>query len=208
MRANVDSDHRLRITSIGIAVVGQHIAGGVGTGRAVADATSFDRIAAVIGWYGRVIRTMDRDGDGRGRRCSCSIDHRVSEGFCQGIGRESQRLDRGVVVVDVVDVGTIALKDERTVAAGNGAPRCRWSATEIVADHLLHRLGFAVGNRIDIGVVGKHIAGRVDSGRSIGDSTRFGRIDRIVDSDRVVVLTLNRQGDLRGAGGTAASVMV
>ena len=107
---------RWSVGAIDIGVVVQNIPGGVGTTRAVADATGFRCRGTVVAGDGGIVSAGDRDGeDGRVGEAA-GIAHRVVERLDQLVAR-IHAIHLGIGVVERVGVGPVGTDAEAAVGA-------------------------------------------------------------------------------------------
>ena len=152
----------------------------------------------------RVGGPVDADDNRLGAGQPCCVFDGVGEGVGQRCAGGQQRFDGGVALVDGVAVAAVGADLERTVGTGHtggvgsGVGRCHRGrsaagARKDGAD------GFGVG-LINVGVVGQHVAGGVDTRGAVGAAARLGCAGHIGHGHGRVVGALHRDDQVGGLG--------
>ena len=136
----------------------------------------------------RVVGALDGDGQLREIAGPVRIDHGVGEQLSERVAAGAQGLNGSVSLL--TSTGSCRRRSasgcrscrparRRSCRRRRSLPRRRYGWPR--------RPGFAIGNRVDIGVVGQHVAGRVGPGDSIVEAASFDRGGGVIHPDRVVV---------------------
>ncbi|MNO55554.1 hypothetical protein D3C76_460460 [compost metagenome] len=206
-----DPDHAQGFAeAIHIAVVGEHVAGGVGAEDGIEDAAGFDGEIAVVDRHGRVVGALDGDIQGGPVLAAIGVDHGVAEGIGQAVA-DAQLLHLGHAVVQAVEITAIGIERQPAIGAtqfhaqgagstsacfGTGAQRGDGTGFAVI-------VGRQVGGdfaAVHIVVVVQHIADRVEAGHVVVQPAGFDGRFSVVGRHRVVVLATDQHDDLGAVG--------
>ena len=103
-----------RVVAIDVAVVGEHIAAGVGARRTVVSAASFKGCAGVVACDRGIIRPIDGDAQHADVGEAAKVSDRVVELFLQAVAG-AEGVDEWIAVVNDVGVGAVGVDGEGAV---------------------------------------------------------------------------------------------
>ncbi len=156
------------VGAVRVGVVAQHAAGGEHRQGGV-----LARGGDIGDGHRRVVGAGDGDGQRRSADTAVGIGDLVAEHLAQRCTAGAQRIDSGIVVVQVVAVAAIGTQRQRAIAAADHRPvgtsgatghcRGRW---RIAGNHLDHRVAAGIGT-LDIGNIAAGARGK-DIAREIG----------------------------------------
>ena len=136
---------------------------------------------------------MNRDGDLCRAGQATGIAHRIRKDIRQRVARGAKGLNCRVGVVDCIRISTGRRDVDRTVGTRHCGSHIGGSRTHNTGSDTAHGLGIT---RIDIGIIGQHVTGRVCTGGTIGRSTCFDSGGCIHHCGWCIVGTLNGDRDL------------
>ena len=171
---------------VNVAIVADHVAGGICTGCAVEGSPRFDGHAAVVGGHGSVIDALDRD-----RQDADVAEGAIGDGVVERLteaGARIKGIHKGVTVVDAVGEAAVGIDDELPVAAQQWRSK-RASAARSLAGSRSdagHRSleGQRVIGGIGVGVVAQQVAAGVGAGNAVEAATGFNCGARVVHRHR------------------------
>ena len=193
-------DGGLLTVAIRIRVVEEDVASGVCTRNIVADTTRFDGGCYIGDGGGRIVGTLNGDGEAGLAACACSIHHGVVERIGQGIARQTQGLHRREVVVDHVAVAAVAVEGQPAISASElatNSARCA-AASSGAGPYFADGFAFSQVGRVGIGIVGEDVAAGIAARGGVVDAPRLDGCASIIDCHRCVIATLD--GDSQGGG--------
>ncbi|MNI06029.1 hypothetical protein D3C73_589970 [compost metagenome] len=158
------------VAGVGVAVVGEHVAGGIAAEGGVAESPGLDGGARVIHRHRGIITAVDGDHQGGDVVEVAQIRDPVAEGLGEGVPLP-QGLDGGIAVVHQVAIaavgpqgqGAVEPDNDGAIGAGAAAGNIGYLAEVGVRSQGDLADPLAV-SRIDVGVVGEHIADGVRAG--------------------------------------------
>ena len=142
---------------------------------------------------------MDGHCDLRCAGRSSGIRHCVSEDISDRLSAGSKCLYRNVGVINSVRVRTIGCDCYRAKTTCDGRGNITAGTRLSTCEDSNDRLSLAITNRINVGIIGQHIACWICTGCSIADSTSFDSSCCIENGGGSIVSSLNGHRDLRSA---------
>ena len=193
--------------AVGARRVGQCVADGIDrrAGDDASDHLAGLRLTEVVDGDRRVVGAGDVDRELGDVVVAQGVAHQVAEVFADDLAG-TQALHGSIALAEGIGVRAVGSDAQVAVGAGDRrAAACRNggedAASRLLADpDPVDGAAFAVG--VDVGVAGRwirqHVAGRRRTAAAVRHSARLGGRPDVIDADRVVVGTLDGDGQRRG----------
>ena len=169
-----DAIQRWRVVGIDVGVVGEDVAAGVDSRRAIGGAASLQSGAHIIDGDGGIIPSQNRDRqDGAIGKAAWVIEQGVIERVAEGIARV-EALHRGVGVINHIGIRAVGTQSERAVEPLEGRAQGAGGARSLLvprADghHGALRRGLQVVavSVVNVAIVADHVAGGAAAGGGV-----------------------------------------
>ncbi|MNK84069.1 hypothetical protein D3C87_1039080 [compost metagenome] len=162
------------------------------------------RRGGVIAGHRVVVGALNHDAQLRDIIQPAGIGDPVAEELDQLLPG-TQALHRDVVVINHVGISAVGIDGQGAVepgynsGAGNRGERCGAGLRH--GANAGDGLGFAIGNTVDVGVVGQHVAGGVAARCAVGDAASLNGNTVVIHALGGVVGALDRHRQGSGGGG-------
>ena len=164
---------------IHVCVIEKHVANGAASTGAIARTALLDGRAGVVHRDRGIVGTMDGDRELANVGEATLIAHRVIERFAQRVAR-TEGIDDGVGVVHHIGVGSVGVDGEGAVGTGEqeaagpiGTSSRARTFNGTGADGRNGAIGGGGVTKVDVRVIGEHIAAADAAGRAVRHAARL-----------------------------------